>query len=266
MGSEFPLLSHPSVQGVKMLKAVLNNSLKGLIVGALSAGALFSLYPQTAPKPATLKVLVAEQQNSPVLLLPTFVDDSNPLVPRYGYSLTNKSDKKITAYTIQRKAVLSDGGTNVGYHVVDFPAVKSLITPNQNRQDELGYVSFQLPPTSITLSIDFVEFADRTRSGADNSKTGEMLDGKRQGGQLAIKKFGEILASKGIEGLSASLESASLIEPPDKTKSDAWLNGFRTGVNVTKLRLTTAKQKGGREGAEKVLKQGFDSVDGRQEP
>lgn len=249
-----------------MLRALFKYSLKGLMLGMLSAATLFYLYAQTGSRPSPLKVVVEEQPNSPVLLLPTFIDDSNPLVPRYGYSLTNKSDKRITAYTIKRTAVLSDGGTNVGYEVVELPAVKILIAPNQSRQDELGYVSFPQPPASITLSMDFVEFVDGTRWGTDITKTGDRLDGKRQGGQLAIRKFREILANKGIDALSQALEAEGLIQPPDKTKSDAWLNGFRTGINVTRQRLTTAKQRGGREAVEKALSEGFDSRDGRVEP
>ena len=93
-----------------------------------------------------------------------------------------------------------------------------------------------------------------------------MLDGRRKGGELAIKKLNDILTSKGIEALSQALASDDLIQPPDTTKPDPWLNGFRTGVNLTKLRVKAAQQKGGREEAEKALKKGFDSFDGREEP
>ena len=143
-----------------MARVLFKNCLKGLFLGMFAALSFFYLYTQTLSKPATLKIVVAEQPNSPVQLLATFVDDSNPLVPRYGYSLTNKSDKKIVAFTIQREAGLSDGGTNLGYQVIDIPARNALIKPNESRQDELGGISFPEPVKSITLSIDFVEVAD----------------------------------------------------------------------------------------------------------
>jgi hypothetical protein len=115
------------------------------------------------------------------------------------------------------------------------------------------------------LAVDFVEFADGTRWGNDKGKFADWLDGMRAGGKAAIKRYQEILARSGINGIEQELASQTLIEP-QSPKSAEWGYGFSTGVNTVRRRLKEANTKGGQDGVERELEKPFDSTEGRQEP
>jgi hypothetical protein len=250
-----------------MRKVILRLSFKFLLLGILT-GSLWFFYnddgfSQTAP----LRVVVAQQPDSPILVVSTYVDSSDPLRPSYGYTVTNTSDKPIRAYTIRESAGSSAGGAVVGTTLTHFPGVRLFLKPHESRQDEGGAGRvYESPRDKVELAVDFVEFADGTRWGDDKGKSGEMLDGYRAGGKAATKRYREILASGGADALEHALASQDSIQPDDKTKSSVWMDGFSSGVSRVKSRLSTAKAKGGQEEVERELDKPFDSTEGRQEP
>src|SRR5207248_5158720 len=120
------------------------------------------------------------------------------LSPRYGYSVTNVSDKSIRAFTIQESVSIGSGAPVIGTHLTHYPAVKLFLRPHESKQEEGGRGRiYQSPPNKVELIVDFIEFVDGTNWGNDASKSGEMLDGYRAGGKAAIKKYREILATEG---------------------------------------------------------------------
>lgn len=102
--------------------------------------------------------------------------------------------------------------------------------------------------------------------GEDISRSGDRLDGKRAGGQAAIKKYREILNQKGLQALEMELPNSEAVTPEGANVSAEWLDGFATGMSVVKHRLMSAKQKRGLEGIKSELEKPFDSKDGRCEP
>jgi hypothetical protein len=250
-----------------MYERILRLSLKALTVGVFLGFVLFLAYGRRIPPAGNPRIVVLEQPGSPLLLLSTFVDASNDLSPRYGYSITNTSDKPICAYAIQESASLGKGAPSDSATFTHFPAVKLFIAPHASRQEEGGAGRvYQAAPDKVVLSVDFVEFADGKRWGEDTGSFGQMLDGKREGGRAAMKKYREILASEGIDGLDKGLAKPDFIRPEVTNKSDAWLRGFRMGVTTTKSRVTAASKKGGQEGVRSELDKPFDSREGRKEP
>lgn len=250
-----------------MHNATVKLSFKFLVLGIL-VGSLWFFYSrqgfsQTALPP---RVVVVHQHGSPLLILSTYVDSSDPLQPRYGYSVTNNSDKPIRAYAIQERVSIDAGAPIVSTHLIHAPAVKLFLKPHESRQEEGGRGrTYQSPPDKVEFAVDFVEFADGTRWGDDTSKSGEILDGERAGGKAAIKRYREILANRGINGIEEELAGTNLIQPENPKSSD-WGNGFRTGVYRVKRRLREAQIKGGQNEVKRELDKPFDSTEGRQEP
>ena len=159
-----------------MQKAIVKLSFKSLILGIM-VGSLWFFYnrhgfSQTAPP---LRIVVAEQPDSPLLILSTYVDASDPLRPRYGYSITNNSDKAIRSYAIQESVSLDAGASIISTSLTHAPAVKQFLKPHQSRQEEWGLgKTYPSPPIKVELAVDFVEFADSTRWGDDAGKYSDM--------------------------------------------------------------------------------------------
>jgi hypothetical protein len=214
-----------------------------------------------------LRVVAAKQPGSPLLIQVTNVDASNPLRPRYQYSVTNVGDKPVRAYTIKESTSLDAGGPVVHTDLANFPSVTQFLTPYGVRQEEGGLSStYQVPPIKIELSVDFVELADGTRWGDDTANSGDCLDGMRAGGKAAIKTYREVLASQGDGGLERALSSDNSVQHEARPKSDEWARGFDMGVGFVRGRVKRAKEKGGKDGIRHELDKPIDSTEGRQGP
>lgn len=251
-----------------MQKGLIKLSFRFLVLGILVGSFWFFYNNYGFSQTSRLQVVVAQQPGSPLLIAPTFVDPSDPLKPRYGYLLTNISNKPIRAYTIQfSTSAGTEAPTVSGTEFINLPAVKLFMKPNETKQEEGGRSrSYSSSPTKIELSVDFVEFADGTRWGKDTGKSGETLDGIRAGGKAAIKKYREILATEGIDGLERAMGNSDLVKPENQSMSGKWRDGFTMGVNFVKGRVSTAKTRGGQDEARRELEKPFDSTEGRQEP
>jgi hypothetical protein len=147
------------------------------------------------------------------------------------------------------------------------PAVKLLLKPHESKQEDGGYGHlYQSPPTEMELTIDFVEFADGTRWGDDTSRFADILDGMRAGGKAALKRYREILANEGAQGLEEALAGQNPVRPDAAAKPAEWNDGLTMGVNTVNRRLKAAKAKDGLEGVKRELDKPFDATEGRQEP
>jgi hypothetical protein len=250
-----------------MSKAIINLALKSLTFGLIFGSILFYFYGGGSSQALPLRITVAEHRESPLLILSTFADETNRLKPRYGYSITNTTEKKITAYAVQETVSLGFGTSIVTTEFTHFPAVKLLLGPHESKQEEGGEGrTYKQAPVEVNLIVDFVEFADGTRWGEDKGKSGDVLDGKRAGGRAALMKYREIFASAGLMGLEEDLAKTDLVQSEGSLKSAAWVDGFKQGVNIIKFRLAAAKSKGGNDAARRELNNAFDSTDGRREP
>lgn len=250
-----------------MYRAMAKLTLKFIALGVLTASLLFYSgysFSQEAPPP---RIVVTQQPGSPLRVLSTYVDATDPLRPRYGYSVTNISDKPIRAYAIQESVSTGPGPSVIGTTMTHSSAVKLFLKPYETSHEEGGLGSvYQGPPVGIELAVDLVEFADGTRWGEDKGRTAERIDGMRAGGKAAIKKFRELLANEGVDGFEQALENPNLIEPEKQPKPGYWADGFKTGVNIVKSRLREARKKGGKDEVKRELDKPFDSTEGRQEP
>jgi hypothetical protein len=211
--------------------------------------------------------VAVDQPGSPIVIMPTFVDAGDPLRPRFGYSITNTTEKAIIAYAIQKTVNLGQGTPIITTTLTHLPATKLFIRPHDSRQEEDSLAGiFEKPPIEITLSVDFVEFADSKRWGDDRIKSGERLDGERAGARAALKEYRAIAAAAGVNALVETWDDANLIKADGKMNSSNWLDGFKTGVNIIKKRLAAAKATGGADGVRKELAKPYDATEGRLDP
>jgi hypothetical protein len=130
-----------------MRKAMVKLSFKFLVLGIL-IGSLWFFYnnygfSQTSPP---LRIVVAQQSDSPLILLSTYVDSSDSLRPRYGYSVTNNSDKPIRAYAIQERVSVDAGAPIISTTLTHSPAVKLFLKPQELTQEEGGAGEFTSLP------------------------------------------------------------------------------------------------------------------------
>lgn len=213
-----------------------------------------------------LRVVAAKQPGSPLLIQVTNVDSSNPLQPRYQYTVTNVGDKPVRAYAIKESTSLDAGGPTIHTYFTNFPSTTQFLTPYGVGYEEGGFGnSYPTPPIKVELSVDFIELADGTRWGDDAAKSGDTLDGMRAGGRAALKRYREILASQGEVGLERALSDENSVPREAKPKSDEWARGFDMGVGFISGRIKRAKEKGGKDGVKRELDKPYDSSEGRQD-
>lgn len=235
----------------------------GIFLGSL----LFLYRLPSSSETTNLRVVVAEQRDTSLVMLPTFLDSTNSLKPRYGYSISNSADKAIVAYAIEEIVRLESGSQVSTTTLTHLPAKRVLLVPGASRQEEGGTGKiYDSRPTLITLSVDFIEFVDGSRWGIDQVKSGERLDGERAGARAALKKYREIKSAGGVKKLIEQLEASTGIVADDQNKSSNWLAGFRHGSAVVRSRLRKAKTKGAEAEVEKEVNKPYDSTEGRIDP
>lgn len=131
------------------------------------------------------KIEVRNQRDSPIVLSNLYVDASEPTKPKYGFTMTNVSDKPIRAYAIRDEVSFGDAQAVAnGMKLSHLPSLSLLFLPNQSRQVEAGGdATYEQAVNTITLSVDFVEFTDGTHWGEDKHKSADLLAGTRAGGE-----------------------------------------------------------------------------------
>ena len=249
-----------------MSKAIVKLSFTFMLLGVFT-GVLWFYRGYGSAQVAPTRLVVAKQPDCPLLILSTGIDSSEPQEPRYWYSITNTTEKQISAYAVQESVSLGPGPPIVSTTFVHFPAETLLFGSHQSRQEDGGIgKAYKTTPVKLVLTVDFVEFADGTRWGDDVGKSGERLDGKREGGKAAIKKYREILNNEGVAALEKALAKTTFIQPESSNESADWRDGFKTGVNIVTRRLVAAKIKDAQNGIKRELDKAFDSKAGRREP
>ena len=97
----------------------------------------------------------------------------------------------------------------------------------------------------ILLSVDYVEFADGKKWGADSIKSAERSAGQRAAAHIISKRLLKILSSGNLDDVVIAIEAgAANIEPPPG-RSEEWKEGFRIGCNSVTGQLKRAQAKGG---------------------
>lgn len=215
-----------------------------------------------------ITIEVKKQEGSPLVITGAYAD-SGGLRPRYGYSVTNITDKLIRAYTIRHdvlfgKELAQQTGDDFRLRVTEDQFLK----PNQLVQElEGGYSKYSEEVNKIVLSVDFVEFADGSTWGDDFSNSAERVAGYCAGIRTAAEGYGQKLESNLYDVFSKDIErnAVDFALQVDKSKSSFWKDGFINGIGIVRNRISALSQKNGSSAVREEIQKLHSAVDGRQE-
>jgi hypothetical protein len=228
---------------------------RGSIVAVLAAAALNAVliillihlqtYTSTAGTTQIPSVSVADQQEVPLAILVEGYDVSEPSSLRLRYRVQNISNKAIQAYAILEEIGGGRGGTT-GATVVNLGKGTKFLQPTQTRLETCDLPSQNGPATSLTLSVDYVEFDDGTTWGKDTRRSADYLAGQREGKRATLKKFREVREKSGDPAIEELLnrKDAEVVVPPAGHSAE-WEYGFRVGHNTALRQLRGVHSKGG---------------------
>lgn len=176
-----------------------------------------------------IKVQAIFQKDCPLQIMVINVDNSNQDSQTVNYRLQNLSNKPIRAYTLlsdeRNGQIITNSFTTellqVGKHQFSSFLVK------QEKEDE-----------TISLSIDYIEFADGSSWGIDKEETSKEIAGEREGRIAAIKQLKDSIKN---QNMTSSYNGKNLLEQdvrelsidiPKTNQSDKWKAGFRGGYKA----------------------------------
>ncbi|HEX8068484.1 MAG TPA: hypothetical protein VF546_00935 [Pyrinomonadaceae bacterium] len=172
-------------------------------------------------------------------------DISNQTSPYVKYTVRNLSNKAVRGYTILEETV-TNKGKGVGATITSLDNDGKLLQPLQEKPEVFDNLRGSSPLISLTLSVDYVEFADGTVWGKDTQGGAESFAGQREGRRQALTKIRAISDEQGMGAVAELLgrEGVEVAAPPDG-RSQSWTYGFRVGHNAALYRLRTLYKTGG---------------------
>ncbi len=176
-------------------------------------------------------------------------DDAD--APLVEFVVENVGAKPISAFWISYDTAAHGVNVTLGMGV------------NANRQE------LMLPPGSrralaipnrdrekVVLSVDFVEFADGSKWGADTAGYAESLAGERAGARAEAERLLNLLKTAGLQAVKEAV--ADKVTFPESTTASRRDVNFLIGVRATRFRVRQAYEKGGASAVESALRQPHD--------
>lgn len=217
----------------------------------------------TPPQIPTVSALI--QEGSPLQISVGSVELPNPLEPQVTYFVTNVGGKSICTYSILHETK-TENAQFAEVIVSNAPSIESLFKSSQSRTQEISGHRFVEPVKSITLSVDYVEFADGTIWGKDTQKSAEKMAGQRAGGRATKARLLKLLVDKGNVAVLDAISDDSLTTPIPAEQSSQWKEGFRIGSDFVIHRLREAKNRGDLTELHKELRESHDASERRKKP
>lgn len=187
-----------------------------------------------------LTIVAIEQKDSPVRIQNITQRPYGPTTGIFEFELLNLTDKPIRAVSVITDTAKEKQSTS-------FFARLEFIEPGKVRPMRLPVapgISIKAGDT-VSLSIDFVEFADGLTWGIDTRGNARFFVGIRDGSRAAIKHLREMLQrpdrSEFLELMKQDLEGLK-IDMPKTDEPPAWADGYRGGWLNTIAVLQRMKQ------------------------
>jgi len=211
---------------------------------------------------AVPKVRVERGMGAPLTISMIDTSRTSEQRPEVHFTITNVANRPIGAYTIRYRFFSGRRSAGGGNDLSDRETLSVALTPGGSDSDSIGEgENVGVPVTAIALSVDFVEFVDGSRWGADLDRSGENIDGYRAGARAAA----EALRNLDRPGMEADLAAITGrdgdlgLQPPNG-KGEIWLAGFHRGIQFMKGRVAMALREGS-GGLEAVIAQPIDATD-----
>ena len=202
-------------------------------------------------------VSVTPQADAPIAILLREVFARDPLKPGINFSVEGKSAKPVRIIAIRYDAESSTGKSS-GL-VYDNPAALGWAMKNgQSQGFTYQYVIKEGTLKQLTLSVDYVEFADGTTWGPDAFKSVDRVAGRRAGAEAERELLLKMLTESGAAAVVKAIEAGL----PDRTAppghSPEWGQNFNLGAKALRTRVRVAQFEGGAANVEALLRKPFD--------
>ena len=220
-----------------------------------------STSPNKEPERVKPVVTVQDQPGAPLKIASTETKWATPdyQILEIYVRVENVSEQKISSYGWR---IDTDGSQNKdGCFMYNLPSPHKILQPGDS-DGKSTWRKFPVdsPTPSISLSVDFVEFADGGGTwGLDICRSAEALSGLRAGALAAKERFAQTRLQDGEQGLISLLKQDVLVLEAPAGHSTAWVEAFREGVRRLFEKLRRAKEEGGLLEVERVFKLPFDA-------
>jgi hypothetical protein len=163
----------------------------------------------------------------------------------FAFYVINVSPRPILAYAIRQDLTAGGKQSGGGVTLYNPQLANSVLRPNQS-----VLISGTADLTSdndnkITLSVDYVEFSDGTRWGADSVKSSERVAGQRAAATMVGKNLLEVLKAGKNDDVTKAIEDGKVIIQPPGIRSQEWNEGFSAGRASVLNRLKRANEQHG---------------------
>jgi hypothetical protein len=182
---------------------------------------------------------------------------SDPQAPEVSFDIENVGRKPVVAYTI-RTALDCGESPTIGFELNNILSKAKMILPGQSVEHEFIGTECSKFIGSITLSIDFVEFADGKYWGEDTHKSRQKLAGMRAGARDETVAMNLIIKEQGAIAIAnTAQDETNWIIPPNHTEE--WIAGYKIGRNFRRSQIERAFSESGIQGAKDKLSQPYDA-------
>ena len=162
------------------------------------------------------------------------------------FDVTNGSNKAINSYACRYYTPVPVGNGSYGSHPEQF-------LPGQSRDDSISAHEY----APLTLTIDFVQFADGTTWFSNSPQSKVKPDGFRAGAKAAARYLLAVMTRDGIQTVMDTLPRihADVREPDGQaTDSEFGSFGFYCGVTNIAVRVENEYKNSGSQGVETFLR------------
>jgi hypothetical protein len=163
------------------------------------------------------------------------------------FDITNKSNKLIHSYDCRYYSPVLVGNGSYGSQPEEG------LLPGESRADFISAHEY----APLTLTIDFVQFADGTTWFSNSPSSNVKPDGLRAGAKAAADYLFVVMKREGVKGVMDHLPRihADVQEPGEPGLNPEFgLFGFYCGVTNTTVRVEREYKESGPEGLETLLR------------
>lgn len=198
--------------------------------------------PIQTPTPLTE---VKIQPGTPLVISVPTILSVDAESPEITFKLTNVFQETIRAFVIGQNVEAGDKRVRtISIHNLDLN--NSELLPNQSIMNYDTYEILSPLQHRITLSVDYVEFANGSHWGSDSNKSSETIRAQRAGARALSKRLNEILdVNNDPADVMQAIERGNANIVPPSPRSDASKEDFQNGCDAIIAHLKRLRSRGG---------------------
>lgn len=207
-----------------------------------------------SPMQAQAPTVTAQAQpGSPLVISAPRILSWNGQNLEIALDLFNVSSKPIRAYAVKQRLERDEHSRTVSFTSLDLTNRMALATNQSTTDFEVVQVT-TAREDQIVFSVDYVEFSDGSKWGADSANLAEHSAGQRAAVHILSKRLLKILNGGTPAGVMSALETGTASIEPPTNRSDDWKAGFRGGCNSMAAHLIRAQKSGSLDQVERELR------------